>query len=239
MIYLSVIIPISAIFYILILEFFIVRAQIKKDPTNETRIRKVVTRDYLLGLSRSNFLNIVLAFSTALIALTAVQLSVTEGNNARLHDHLSVKPHLSISYFTNDKEAGFHLHSTGLGPAVIKWMTVSVDAVGKDSWDEVTKVLGFKGPVNYNFGYLFPGNVVKTDFVSTLYGVQQKKDILKLNDMYSKVEIVICYCSVYGELDGQQCWQTSTDLRSDGPRCDGTPKLLFPVKSDYFDSGLK
>ena len=147
------------------------------------------------------------------IALCALFLTIYQGNQIQLHNKLSVTPHMGVGYFSNDEKAGFNLHSTGLGPATIKWMTISIDGAAKDNWDEVTKALKFSPPVNYTFGYLFPGTVVKADSISNLYSVESSKDILKLNKTYNSVEIVICYCSIYGELDHGQCWQTSTDMR--------------------------
>ncbi|MBI4114237.1 MAG: hypothetical protein HY445_00145 [Candidatus Niyogibacteria bacterium] len=230
-IYLPFAIPVVAILYVLCLEFFVVRPQVRKNQGNEKAIRKVVIRDYMLGVSRSNFLTIVVALSAVLIAFNSVKISVQEGEATRLHNQLSVKPHLNISYFANDRGAGFVANSTGLGPAIVKWAGVWIDGKPISSWKEIESTLDLPKD-GYDGIYInpYPGIIFRPGDAGTLYSVKEKEDIDFLDKNYGRIKINLCYCSFYSEVDDKQCWQTSNFFNEIRDVCSEKPEIIFPIQ---------
>ena len=91
-----------------------------------------------------------------IIALCALLLTIYQGGQTRLHNQLSVKPNLTSSFFYNDKSVGYTLDSRGLGPAIIKWVEVSVDGEAKGNWSEVESALSLPEPSGSNGTHFNP-----------------------------------------------------------------------------------
>lgn len=231
LIYLPFVLLVSGVLFILYLEFFEIHLRVRDNPANESDIKKRITKKYLLGLSRSSFLSLIVSISTAVIALNAVQISVSEGKATRFHNQLTVKPNVTISYFANNQGAGFALNSNGLGPAVVKWTEVLVDSSSLLSWADVDSTLILpKHGLNGTYLNTYPGIVLRPGDVGILYSVKEKEDVDFLNKNYGRVKINMCYCSVYSEVDAKQCWQTSNFFSDISPTCKDEPEVVFPKK---------
>ena len=215
--------------YILFLEFFIIRRKIKFDPQNEKFIRKEVTKIYLFGISRSNFLLIIVALATALIGASSAQILLQERNQGEIFDELSVKPHVDISlYNSTDGSAGYEFDSDGLGPAVIKWSSVSVDDKPEINWEGVTKDLNFPTPTNFRYFNPTQGaSYTAGRGPYAIYQIAPGNNATYFLANSNRIKIRICYCSQYSEIDRNQCWQTANKFELIKNTCDPIPTVLF------------
>jgi hypothetical protein len=142
------------------------------------------------------------------IALFSLVLAVHEGYESRKFKRLSVRPEILISFYHNNKGAGWHLFNGGLGPARINWFKVTVDGHPKKNWSEVANALvpGLK-----DFEYTIPG---KTSVIQTsnagqhteLFWVAELSYAAILTQNVNRTNLSICYCSTYDE-----CWQRDTN----------------------------
>lgn len=164
-----------------------------------------------------------------LIALFALVFSINEGRQTRLHNELSVKPYLAVSSFANTEQAGYALISSGLGPAVIKWAEVRIDDKPYSNWADAESALNFPESVGAKgtFSNPWPGLQFPPNGQSLLYAVRSPNNIKYLSENVGRVQINICYCSIYGEIDSSQCWETSTNLKNIHTRCSKEPKVVF------------
>ncbi len=235
LLYLAMFFFILGVGYVVFLELYVVRRKVAEFPSDEYEeyIRRKVTRDYMLGISRSNFLIIIVALATALIGAYSAQISFFVRNETRLYQELSLKPHLDVSFGYNETGAGFSISSDGLGPAIIKWTAVWVNGELQGTWDEVTSALfSSKAQRDYYFTNPAPGVSLKPGEPSHLYWFPPNSDGMFLKQNWGKVGIAICYCSIYGELDSTQCWETLVNVPSSVPPiCQQAPPLIFPNKN--------
>jgi hypothetical protein len=95
---------------------------------------------------------VVVATAVAVIALGALIVAIAQVVLMRRHNRLSVMPFLTfyVSYGTKEMPFGVHVANNGIGPAVIKQLTVYLD--GKTftperghSWNAAWFEAGFKG----------------------------------------------------------------------------------------------
>ena len=150
-----------------------------------------------------------ISLGAMLIALAGIILACIEGCENRKHERLSVRPKMAISYFYNETEVGYELTSSGLGPALVKWLEVKVDGKPQKDWVDTFTSLGidyskatprFKVPV----GIYQPG----TDLViigvnsNSVYGQVFKAKL-------DTIDFRICFCSMYED----DCYLSSNDSR--------------------------
>lgn len=88
---------------------------------------------------------VITGISTAVIALCALGLSIWQGVEARKHNRLSVRPHLT-TWTHSDAEKGFYvveLINNGIGPAVIEEFSVKADGtlVSGDGSEPIEKAM--------------------------------------------------------------------------------------------------
>jgi hypothetical protein len=87
----------------------------------------------------------LIGITSAAVALCALAFSLWQASQARKHNRLSVKPHLT-TWVHRDDEKGrlvLDLINNGLGPAIIEHFFVTLDGVslGHDSLEGIEKLL--------------------------------------------------------------------------------------------------
>lgn len=161
-------------------------------------------------MSRRTSIAWVRDFGAGAVALAAIGLALWEGWENRLHNRLSVVPKLDAVRNFDMVTQRFELKfvSSGLGPAVIEnsWLYVDGKLIhdsysdGEFPWRGAYEVFpsGFSTSDDY-FGtghYMTPGN--SYDFL-----VWEKRPDTPRLDVFresaNRVDVVICYCSVYGD----------------------------------------
>jgi hypothetical protein len=139
------------------------------------------------------------------IAALSFLVAYDTSREDRAHKRLSVQPRAAITFLYNDTGAGWILGNPGPGPAVVRSFGVSVDGVPQRNWEAVIRLIGLTGRVS--FGTLLPGLMIPQGGSGggVLFWVTPgpDKDLLMKN--VERVEIELCYCSLYNE-----CWLAST-----------------------------
>ena len=88
---------------------------------------------------------IIIPFSLALIALTALGIAVWQGFETRHHNRSSVKPYLEVNYDLSPTEPiKIVIKNQGIGPAIITKMTCNVDGMTFDAFSLETLNACFK-----------------------------------------------------------------------------------------------
>lgn len=226
---LPLILPILGLLYLVLIERLVIAPKMGKgNAMAEREIRRAATKKWLLGLSRASVLTILTTLSSVLVAYNALQLSIVESMQNRLYNEISVKPNLTISFNHGEKGAGFTLVSNGLGPAIIKWAQVSVDGKPVGTWKAVAAtVLG----QNQYFDYTNParGAAYAPGDTGNLFWVSESRNSQLLIENQGRIGIVVCYCSVYEEVDSSQCWEKRVNVPITlKPFCEKEPTLEFP-----------
>ena len=83
-----------------------------------------------------------IAVAALVVSVSAVAVGLYEAQLQRAHDRADVWPHVEISTFVTPKGASLFVENTGLGPAIIKSVVVTVDGKPRRSWDDVLRALG-------------------------------------------------------------------------------------------------
>jgi hypothetical protein len=147
----------------------------------------------------------------AVIALAAVSLTVWEGLENRRHNHLSVVPKID-AYRDRDmlvQRFELILASTGLGPAVVRDLRLYLDGVlihdrtsdAGLAWQAAYPV--FRDlPVDVTDAWFEPGDFLVPGEKYSLLRVERRRQADRITDfegLTNRIDIAICYCSVYGD----------------------------------------
>ena len=147
----------------------------------------------------------IVAASAGLIGIAALAISGYQAYIMRQQQRASVWPRVDL--LTNDSDSSYSLSMTnvGIGPALLVFAEVSVDGKPRPSWRAVLDDLGGSGGFTQSRiadRVLIPGQS------QDLFRSQDPPGIGALASGADRVEIRICYCSIYDE-----CWLVSRSLR--------------------------
>jgi len=163
----------------------------------------------------------VAAIASAVIALSALGLTVWQAVTARRHNRLSVTPHLTT---WSHLDRGNNLYqidllNNGIGPALIKHFLIQVDgkSISGEASEPIEKALKILFP-QYLYqsyqSYVTNGYMMSEKEARPLVRVQFCGERLptseEVDHAIKRVRLVIKYESIYGESD---CLDTDT-LRS-------------------------
>ena len=141
-----------------------------------------------------------IAVAALIVSVSAVVVGIYEASLQRHHDQAEVWPHVEIGVFTKQNGATIQLENTGIGPAIIKSVLVTVDGQPQANWSGVLRVLNGVEPMpfsNYSAAEhgLRPGDKIALMDVPI---ADQPHDFWKA---IARVGMTICYTSVF-----QQHW---------------------------------
>src|SRR5690349_8061453 len=83
-----------------------------------------------------------IAVTALVVSISAVAVGLYEAQLQRAHDRAEVWPHVEISTFVTPRGASLLVENTGLGPAIIKSVVVTVNGKPRRSWEDVLRALG-------------------------------------------------------------------------------------------------
>lgn len=139
-----------------------------------------------------------IAVAALIVSVSAVAVGLYEASLQRHHDRAEVWPHVEVQVFTKLTGGAIELENTGIGPAIVKSMTVTVDGKRVASWKDVLRTLNGAEPVQF-------GN-----FSAVGHGLRPGDRLalidLPLADMphdfwksIARVGVSVCYASVFDE----------------------------------------
>lgn len=149
--------------------------------------------------------------ASLVVAVVALATAVWSGYLAWDNNRLSVRPLIFLgAVFPDEGEApGFYIYNLGVGPALIRWATVSLDGstesiATSESWDRAQKMLGLWG-IRLQRSFFPAGYGVSVGAEDSLITISEgapRSSIRRLREAMSEAVVDICYCSLY-----EECWQ--------------------------------
>lgn len=164
-----------------------------------------------------------IALAALVVSVSAVAVGIYEASLQRAHDRAEVWPHLELSTYVMSKGAELRLENSGIGPAVVHSIVVSVDNRPRRDWAEVIAAITGKQPDVLENSTAADRAIRAGDHV-TLVGVPAQSLPPGMWDYIKRVSVRICYSSVFGEswvLESRQLSTAST--WTPVARCDSQP----------------
>lgn len=156
-----------------------------------------------------------IAVAALVVSLSAVAVGLYEAQLQRAHDRAEVWPHVEISTFVTPTGASLGVENTGLGPAIIKSVVVTVDGKARSSWDDVLRALGdsARGPMSTT---TVVDHALRGGDRTMLVGLDPKTLPPHFWEGVGRIAVAICYSSVFNEswvlndehLGGPNTWQS-------------------------------
>src|SRR5262245_55859207 len=173
----------------------------KKDLGELSDPKREKSRPGLKSWFSANWAGVVVAF-------IALLTSIYSGYETRRHARLSVRPHISLGFYANDKGAGWARTISGLGPAIINAFEVTVDGKPVQTWDAVLVAFGIdpRGTTG-RLAIPTPGTYLlpSADGTGPLFWLESPPAArAALVKNANRVQIRLAYCSLYDE-----CWERS------------------------------
>lgn len=155
-----------------------------------------------------------IAVAALIVSLTAVIVGIYEAELQRAHDRAEVWPHLEVGTYTSPKGVSIVLQNSGIGPAVVKAVVVTVDGKPMHDWDEALSTL-FGRSTSSDENYTAANGALRAGDKLTLVGVVSSKIPKPGFSAYGpRVVVRVCYASVFdddwqltGHIWGTDEWQ--------------------------------
>ena len=139
-----------------------------------------------------------IAVAALVVSVTAVIVGFYEASLQRKHDRAEVWPRVEIGTFTEPAGAVVQLENTGIGPALIKSITVTADDKPQHNWPEVLHtLLGRDASVRSNQTVADHG--VRAGEHVLLLGIDKAEMPPKFWPWIQRVTVRVCYASVFDE----------------------------------------
>jgi len=140
----------------------------------------------------------VITLVTVVTSVAALTLGAYTAQLQRRHDSASVWPHLEFGITFAQQVSGMQIINSGVGPAIVQSVGVSVDGHAVKSWPEVFKLVLDSAPSKYSSSSV-SDHVIRSG--ETVNWFQLPTSILPsdIQARIARVAIEICYASVYDE----------------------------------------
>lgn len=150
----------------------------------------------------------MVAFSAIFVSIATLFVYMYQARIMQDQLHTSVWPHIEWLYNNGDNQFVLTVQNNGIGPAIIKDVTMRLDSTDVGSNSELFKKL--LGNSNFNFvnstlmgRVILPGEKVEMVHVFDRDAARAIDSLLLWNSSPHTFEFEICYCSVYDD-----CWRT-------------------------------
>ncbi|MGH7648494.1 MAG: hypothetical protein ACREND_10280 [Gemmatimonadaceae bacterium] len=138
-----------------------------------------------------------IALAALIVSLTAVVVGVYEAALQRRHDRAEVWPNLEVQTFRTVNGATIQLDNTGIGPAIVKFIDVSVDGKPQRNWPAVLRALGDTGARYENS--TVANHAIRPGEKATLISLPNQEIPTPFGPWISRVSLRICYASVFDD----------------------------------------
>jgi hypothetical protein len=138
------------------------------------------------------------AVAALIVSVTAVVVGFYEASLQRRHDRAEVWPHLEISTFVVPDGAAIKLANTGIGPAIVKSISVEIDGKPQRNWDNALRTLLGRNPSPHSSSTVTEHAFRAGDEV-TLVGIPKSDMPTGFWNWVGRVRLRVCYVSVFDE----------------------------------------
>lgn len=140
-----------------------------------------------------------IALAALVVSVSAVAVGIYEAALQRRHDRAEVWPHLELSTFTTPNGASLSVENTGIGPAIIKSVVITVDGKRAGHWDDVlTMLLGHAPTAPFSHSTIAESALRPGDKVMML-GLPNGDMPSDFWTSVHRIAVVVCYSSVFDE----------------------------------------
>ena len=168
-----------------------------------------------------------IAVAALIVSISAVTVGLYEASLQRHHDRAEVWPRVELSTFTTPTGASLSLENTGIGPAIIKSLTVSVDGKPQKNWSGVLQALLGTAPQAFNTTTVVEHGIRAGDR-ATMVGLRREDMPQNFWQQIGRVAVTVCYASVFDEhwmlidehLGGRTVWKPVDDCPAPLPETD-------------------
>ena len=136
------------------------------------------------------------AVAALIVSLSALGVGVYEASLQRSHDRAEVWPHVEVEVFASPEGAKIQAENTGLGPAVVESIVVSVDGRPQSNWRGVLATLVGDSTRAYDNSTVFQHSLRPGDRVNLLALPPQSMPTPFWKQI-GRVVVSICYRSVF------------------------------------------
>jgi len=152
----------------------------------------------------------IMAISATITAMVALVVALVEIRNEQEFKKLAVEPYIELANAgTVDYGAyAFLLINNGLGPAIIKGGSFTVDGAAMSSWSQAAeKVTGNTEPFAGSYSDVSLNRRVRAAETIEVFKITPYSELAKsFHQVMStdRIRFDVCYCSIYGD-----CWRTT------------------------------
>lgn len=168
------------------------------------------------GPPRSTLAERWLSASAAVVAATALGVSIYQAYITREQQRMSVWPYVTQDNTGSDSSYARRVHNVGIGPALVRSVTIAVDGRRVATWREL--VMRARNVDSTSARLLTRGSAIMTSSVRRGHVLLPDANVeliratggpapAALRDMLNddRVDLRVCYCSLYRE-----CWLSSS-----------------------------
>jgi hypothetical protein len=169
----------------------------------------------------------VITLVTVVTSVAALALGAYTAQLQRRHDSASVWPHLEFGITFAQQTSGMQIINSGVGPAIVQAVTVTVDGHVVRSWPEIFKLVLDSAPTKYSSSSV-SDHVIRAG--ETVNWFQLPTNILPpdIQARIARVAIEVCYASVYDEH-----WIVEDDHAGQGSVWRNVNRCPTPGRSDF------
>lgn len=162
----------------------------------------------------STYSQTLVGLSAIILSVCALGVSIYQAQIMRETQRATVWPFIEILPSNNNGESSLGIYNKGIGPAMIKTVSLKVDDKPFKNWRQLFDQYAAEDEVAFIWSsvsgrVLAPNDVVKAIQLKT-------EDAQAFQSAMRGMEFRICYCSVYKE-----CWET--DLKRETIETDSCP----------------
>lgn len=152
----------------------------------------------------------IVALAAVLIGLCALGVSLVQVRIMRQEQHAAVWPRLMLAQtYAQGSRVGIVVANPGIGPAVIRSVSATVDGVPRTSWTAVLDALVGEDRAWSLRSAHIQGRVVPAGESFLTVEVADSTVADRVQQQLDRLALDVCYCSVY-----ERCWITR--LRDEG-----------------------
>jgi hypothetical protein len=158
-----------------------------------------------------------IALTALVVSLSAVAVAIYEAALQRAHDRAEVWPRVELATITTSSGAEVVLENTGIGPAVIKTVAITVDGKPASNWGSVLHALLDRDPLHTSTTVVEHG--LRAGDKVTLMSIGAADVPSDFWKTAARVAASVCYASVFDEywimrenhLGGTSAWERVRD----------------------------
>jgi len=140
----------------------------------------------------------VITIVAVVASIGALILGAYTAQLQRRHDSASVWPHLDLGISFTPRTAGMQVSNSGIGPAIVQSVVVSVDGHPLRSWPEAFKIL-INSPATKYSSSSVGERVIRAGETVNWFALPTEILPPDIQTRLARIVIEICYASVYDE----------------------------------------